>query len=43
MAQLVLFLAPDPLGFITGEDFIFDGGLTAGAAHRRVAKDTGIL
>lgn len=43
VAQLVLFLAGDGSAFITGEDFVIDGGFTAGAAYRRVARETGIL
>ena len=43
VAQLVLFLASEASGFITGEDFVIDGGFTAGAAYRRVASETGIL
>jgi 3alpha(or 20beta)-hydroxysteroid dehydrogenase len=43
VAQLVLFLASDGSGFITGEDFVIDGGFTAGAGYRRVAKETGLL
>jgi 3alpha(or 20beta)-hydroxysteroid dehydrogenase len=43
VAQLVLFLASDGSAFITGEDFVIDGGFTAGAGYRRVAKETGLL
>ncbi|MBB5721509.1 3alpha(or 20beta)-hydroxysteroid dehydrogenase [Loktanella ponticola] len=43
VAQLVLFLAADGSKFITGEDFVIDGGFTAGAGYRRVAKETGLL
>ena len=43
VAQLVLFLASDGSGFITGEDFVIDGGFTGGAAYRRVAQETGLL
>ena len=43
VAQLVLFLASEGSAFITGEDFVIDGGFTAGAGYRRVAKETGLL
>lgn len=42
IAELVLFLVSERSSFITGEDFVIDGGFTAGAAYRRVATDTGI-
>lgn len=43
VAQLVLYLVSDASRFVTGEDFVIDGGFTAGGAYRRVAVETGIL
>ncbi|WP_421916976.1 SDR family NAD(P)-dependent oxidoreductase [Mesorhizobium sp.] len=42
VAKLVLFLASEDSSFITGEDFLIDGGFTAGAAYRRVAVESGL-
>lgn len=43
VAKLVLYLASDASKFVTGEDFVIDGGFTAGAAYRRVGVETGII
>jgi NAD(P)-dependent dehydrogenase (short-subunit alcohol dehydrogenase family) len=42
VARLVLFLASEDSSFITGEDFLIDGGFTSGAAYRRVAVESGL-
>jgi NAD(P)-dependent dehydrogenase (short-subunit alcohol dehydrogenase family) len=43
VAKLVRFLVSDDASFITGEDYVIDGGFTAGAAYRHIAVETGIL
>ncbi len=43
VGKLVRFLVSEDASFITGEDYVIDGGFTAAAAYRRVAVDTGIL
>lgn len=42
VAKLVLFLAGEDSSFITGEDFLIDGGFTSGAGYRRVAVESGL-
>lgn len=43
IAHLVAYLVSDEACFITGEDFVIDGGFTAGAAYRRVSEEAGLL
>ncbi|RAH97465.1 cyclopentanol dehydrogenase [Acuticoccus sediminis] len=42
IAHLVLYLASDEAAFITGEDFLIDGGFIAGAGYRRVSVEAGL-
>ena len=42
VAHLVLYLASDEAAFITGEDFLIDGGFIAGAGYRRVSVEAGL-
>jgi len=43
IAHLVAYLVSEEASFITGEDFVIDGGFTAGAAYRRVSEEAGLL
>lgn len=43
IAALVAYLASDEAAFITGEDFLIDGGFIAGAAYRRVSEEAGLF
>lgn len=42
IASLVLFLASDEAGYITGEDIAMDGGFLAAGAARRISLEAGI-
>ncbi|WP_108661743.1 SDR family NAD(P)-dependent oxidoreductase [Acuticoccus kandeliae] len=42
IAHLVAYLASDEAAFVTGEDFLIDGGFIAGAAYRRVSVESGL-
>ncbi|KKB84407.1 cyclopentanol dehydrogenase [Devosia limi DSM 17137] len=42
IAYLVAYLVSDEASFVTGEDFVIDGGFTAGAAYRRVSEEAGL-
>ncbi len=40
VARLALFLASDDSLYLTGEDITIDGGLSAGAAHLHIYKES---
>lgn len=42
IAALVGYLCSDEAGFITGEDVVIDGGLTAFAAYRSISEKAGL-
>lgn len=43
IAQLVLFLASDKSGFITGEDIAIDGGMLAAGLFGHIGRETGVF